>query len=331
MRLLTCFTALLLVGLLVAAPTSNDEEDKIGLRTQKFYHEKFVIYKAEHDIVNLVLLNLNENLISPETKDRDCLNLTLFFVEADVHQDGSRVDQGLYVLKEGKATKILDYGRDAAASRHNSTKAFFGAKDGLYVYNPETNSADKYGTITDSIIAIDMERFGKVIYILTEDRDVYKVTDNGEKKEKLEDVVKPKQIVLDYQNNLYFFSDDKVLYVRTADGVKKIEGLPEATGIVTIFKPPMIRENGAPILIDNESYFVYSNGSSIASTTKFDPKSIPTALAEMISVVYFAHDKKIYEYNVPISSKDLDDFLKKIPIKCESDSHTKGSVPSSKV
>nr|XP_034837709.1 uncharacterized protein LOC117993941 [Maniola hyperantus] len=224
--------------------------------------------------------------------------ILLFFVEADVLPDSSRVDQGLYVLKEGKTTKILDYGRDAAASRDNSTKAFFGAKDGIYVYNPETNSADKYGTITDSIIAIDMDRFGTVIYILTEDRDVYKVTDNGEKKEKLDDIVKPKQMVLDYQNNLYFFSVDKVPYVRTADGVKRIEGLPEATGTVTLFKPPRILENAAPVIINNKVHIMYPNGTSRATIFEFNPKALPTALApEALQVQYYAYDKKIYEYN----------------------------------
>nr|XP_034837711.1 uncharacterized protein LOC117993944 [Maniola hyperantus] len=232
------------------------------------------------------------------------LNLVLFIVEADVQPDGSRVDRGLYILKlvdgEAEATKILDNGRDAATSGpgDNSTKAFFGAKDGLYVYNPETNSADKYGPITDSIIAIDMEKLGEVIYILTEDRDVYKVTDNGEKKEKLDDVVKPKQIVLDYQNNLYFFSDDKILYVRTTDGVKKIEGLPVATGSVILLKSPIFLENGALVIIDNKVYLIYSNRRSAFIGIELQPKEMPTALAiEAFLFQYYAHDKKIYEYN----------------------------------
>ncbi|XP_045781264.1 uncharacterized protein LOC123878195 [Maniola jurtina] len=297
MRLLR-FTAFALVGFLVAAPTSKDDKGKKDLVTRD--REELFRYKAEHDIVKLVV-PLNALLKTVPSQNTYCLNLMLFFVEADVRPDGSRIDQGLYVLKGGKATKILDYGRDAAASGagDNSTKAFFGAKDGLYVYNPETNSADKYGPITDSIIAIDMEKLGEVIYILTEDRDVYKVTDNGEKKEKLDDVIKPKQIVLDYQNNLYFLADDKIPYVRTADGVKKIEGLPEATGTVTLVKAPVFLENQAVVITDYKAYLISSNGSSAFTGIEFQPKAIPTALApEATLVQYYAYDKKIYEYNI---------------------------------
>ncbi|XP_034837711.2 uncharacterized protein [Maniola hyperantus] len=308
MTLLTCCTALALVGLLVAAPTSNNDEDKKGFVTRDIYREEYVKYKADHDIVNMVLpLNALISVVLSEARkssDKTNPSLVLFIVEADVQPDGSRVDRGLYILKlvdgEAEATKILDNGRDAATSGpgDNSTKAFFGAKDGLYVYNPETNSADKYGPITDSIIAIDMEKLGEVIYILTEDRDVYKVTDNGEKKEKLDDVVKPKQIVLDYQNNLYFFSDDKILYVRTTDGVKKIEGLPVATGSVILLKSPIFLENGALVIIDNKVYLIYSNRRSAFIGIELQPKEMPTALAiEAFLFQYYAHDKKIYEYN----------------------------------
>ncbi|XP_069363282.1 uncharacterized protein [Maniola hyperantus] len=321
MRLLTCFTAFALVGLLAAAPTSNDEDNEKVVVTQEFYIKDFVKYKAEHDIVNLIVpinsLNFEENDSSSSESNEVDSDFIIFFVEADVQPDGSRVDQGLYVLKEGKAKKILDYGRDAAASGDDSKKAFFGAKDGLYVYNRKTNSADKYGPITDSIIAIDMEKLGEVIYILTEDLEVYKVTDNGEKKENLEDVVKAKQIVVDFENNLYFFSDDKVPYVRTADDVKKIEGLPEATGTVTLFKPPFFLDEGAPVIINNKVYLMYPNGTSEDTDFEFEHKAIPTALApEATLVQYYAYDKKIYEYNVLaliISSlvEEITDYLQK--------------------
>ncbi|XP_069363348.1 uncharacterized protein [Maniola hyperantus] len=306
MTLMVWFTALALFGFLAAAATSNDDADMKVITRDTLYPKHLIKYKAEHDIVKLVVplnaLNLVDDIpplgsSGPAKESSDIL----FFVEADILPDGSRVDQGLYVRKEGKVTKILDYGRDAAASGlwDNSTKAFFGAKGGLYVYILETNSADKYGPITDSIIAIDMERFGEVIYILTEDLKLYKVT-NGEKKEKLEDVVKPEQIVLDFQNNLYFFSDDKVPYVRTADGVKKIEGLPKATGTVTLYKPPLYLENGALVIINNKVYIMYPNATSEAKA-ELEPGALPTAVAVEGQVFqYYAHDKKIYQYKVQI-------------------------------
>ncbi|CAH2268836.1 jg26391 [Pararge aegeria aegeria] len=327
MKLLTCFTAFALVGLLAAAPTSNEEDDKVVV-TKEFYIEDFVKYKAEHDIVNLLApinsLNFEEDdSSSSESKEKDS-DMIVFFVEADVQPDGSRVDQGLYVLKEGVAKKILNNGRDAAASGDDSKLVFFGAKDGLYVYNPTTNAADKYGPITDSIIAIAKEKDGDVIYILTEDRQVYKVTDNGEKKELLDDVVKANQIVVDYENNLFFYSDDKKPYVRTDDGVKKVEGLPEITGGVVLIRPPFFLDNGAPFIIDNKVYVLYPNGSSEVTDFEFTPNTMPTAFApEAALLQYYAYDKKIYEYNVLaliVSSllEDLGNYLNKQAVEIRS-------------
>ncbi|XP_023952593.2 uncharacterized protein LOC112056399 [Bicyclus anynana] len=317
MMLLTCFTTFALVGLLAAAPTSNNDDDL--LITTEFFIKDFVKYQADHDIVQILVplnsLNFNEDdSSSSESKESDT-EIIIFFVEADVQPDGSYIDQGLYVLKEGKAKKLLDNGRDAAASGDSSRKVFFGAKDGLYVYNPATNSAEKYGTIIDSIIGIAKEKEGDVIYILTEGREVYKVSDNGEKKELLDDVVKAKQIVLDYENNLYFYGDDGKPYVRTTEGVKRVEGLPEVSGKVTLVKPPIFLENGVPYIASNKVYLLYANGTSQRTHMEFQHDGLPTAFApETALIQYYAHDKKIYEYNILallISTvlEDISDYL----------------------
>ncbi|XP_052742936.1 uncharacterized protein LOC112056400 [Bicyclus anynana] len=301
MRLLTCFTTFALVGLLTAAPSLSDD-DKLVI-TKEFYVQDFIKYKSDHDIVKLLVplnsLNFDEDDSRSSESNEVDTDIIIFFVEADVQPDGSYIDKGLYVLKEGKAKKLLGNGRDAAASGDSSRKVFFAAKDGLYVYNPATNSAEKYGTITDSIVGIAKEKEGDVIYILTEGREVYKVSDNGEKKELLEDVVKAKKIVLDYESNLYFYSDDNVPYVRTGDGVKKIEGLPEVSGKVTLVKPPFFFEDGVPFVTGNQLYVIYSNGTSELTPIEFQSDTLPTAYAPEAGLIqYYAYDKKIYEYNI---------------------------------
>ncbi|XP_046974445.1 uncharacterized protein LOC124540779 isoform X2 [Vanessa cardui] len=303
MKIITSITVLSLIGFVLGAPTSNDEDDEKFLITKSMFPKEFIKYKAEHEIVNLLLpinsLNFDENESSESSSEESESELLLFFVEADVDSNGDRVDQGLYVLKEDKATKLLDHGRDAAASGDDSKLVFFGAKDGIYVYNKDNNSADKYGTVDDSIIAIAKEKTGDVIYILTENHEVFNVSNGGTTKEKLDDVVNAKEIVVDYSNNLYFYSDDKQAYVRSADGIKKIEGLPENPSSVKLIKPPFILEDGVPFIVDNVAYIIYANGTSEHSGIEFKPKAKPSAYApEAAMIQYYAYDKNIYEYNV---------------------------------
>ncbi|CAH2215530.1 jg25240, partial [Pararge aegeria aegeria] len=247
MKVLTCFTVLALVGIIVATPTTKDNKLVV---TKDVYFDDSVKYRGEHEIVNILVplnsLNFKESTSSESESQEEDSATILFFVEADIQSDGTRVDQGLYVLKDGKAKKILKHGRDAAASSDDSKLAFFGAQDGLYVYNDTTNSADKYGPITDSIIAIAKEKEGDAIYILTEDHEVYKISNNGETKVKLDDVVNAKEIVLDYSDNLYFVGDDNKPYVRTADGVKEVGGLPHDLSDVKLIKPPFILDKSVP-------------------------------------------------------------------------------------
>ncbi|XP_034837668.1 uncharacterized protein [Maniola hyperantus] len=302
MRLLSYFTTFALIGLLVGDPIPYKEDQPLVV-TMDYYRDELIIYRGKYDIVKILVpinsLNFDEAESNESESLEDDTDIILFFVEAEEQPDGTRQDKGLYVFKEGKATKILTNGRDASASGDDSKLVFFGAADGLYVYNQTTNSADKYGPITDGIVAIAKEKTGDVLYILTEDREVFKVSDNGEKKEKLDDVVNAKEIVLDYSDNLYFFADDKKPYVRTTDGVKPIEGLPEDISKVKLIKPPFILDDSVPFLADNKVYIISSDGTSEVSDIGFRSKAKPTAYApEAALVQYYAFDKNIYEYNI---------------------------------
>ncbi|CAH2098620.1 unnamed protein product [Euphydryas editha] len=326
MKILTSLAVISLVGLVLSAPT-NDDDEKLII-TKSMFKKELVKYSGSHEIVNLLLpinsLNFDENDSSESdsnSNESDDDDLILFFVEADVDSEGKYVDQGLYVLKKGQATKLLDHGRDAAASSDNSTQVFFGAADGIYVYNKEKNSADKYGTVTDSIIGIAKESTGDIIYILTENHEVYKVSNKGTTKEKIDDIVNAKQIVLDTSNNIYFYSDDKKPYVRTPTGVKKIEGLPESPSSVTLVKPPFLIEDGAVFVVENVVYVIYANGSSEQAGFEFKPKAKPSAYApEAALIQYYALDKKIYEFNVlALLISDIVDELKEFLNEKEED------------
>ncbi|XP_050358127.1 uncharacterized protein LOC126778530 [Nymphalis io] len=305
MRIVTAFTVLSLILCVFGAPTSDNGDDENLVITKSMFRTEYIKYEAEHEIVNLLLpinsLNFDEDDSSESnsSSNETDTEIILFFVEADIDSNGNRVDQGLYVLKDEKATKLLEHGRDAAASGDNSQLIFFGAEDGIYVYNRKNNSADKYGTVDDNIIGIAKEKTGDVIYILTANHELFNVSNDGKTKVKLDDVVNAKQIVLDYSNNIYFYSDDKKAYVRTADGVKKIEGLPENPTSVNLIKPPFTLEDSVPFIVDNTVYIIYANGTSEHAGIEFKPKAKPSAYApEATLLQYYAYEKKIYEYNV---------------------------------
>ncbi|CAB3254637.1 unnamed protein product [Arctia plantaginis] len=251
------------------------------------------IYRAEYDIVNLLLPLDNVNFNEYEEKESDS-NL-LFFVLAD-NENGQKIDKGLFALKQGKVTKLLDYGRDAAAG-NDETNIYFGAKDGLYFYNQEDNKAEKYGNITDSIISIAKFNGSDIIYILTEDHILYKVTQGGMRKEKIEEAVNAQKIVLDYKNNLYYYTTDKHVYILGPDGAKKVTGLVEEPAYIDILRPPLVVGDGIPVILDHAVYMVSSDGTSKISDYEFEIR--PTAFSlDATLIQYFAYNKKIYEYNI---------------------------------
>uniref|UniRef100_A0A2A4J2F8 Uncharacterized protein n=1 Tax=Heliothis virescens TaxID=7102 RepID=A0A2A4J2F8_HELVI len=292
MKLLLFFTASLLAGLAYSAPASNNDDETLVI-TPEFFPESLAVYTAEHEIVKLVVplnaLNFDDDADEEEDESSTDSDALVFFVQAD--------DQGLFVLKKGHATKLLDNGRDAAAANDDTKTAYFAAKDGIYSFNAKENKAEKYGTVNDDLISIAKVNGSDVLYVLTADQIVYKVTEEGTKKEKLDKIVNAKELVLDYQNNLYYYTNDKKVYVLVGDEVKQIAGLPEDPTIVDIINPPFILDNGVPVIVDDTAYIAYENGTSELGGFVFQVK--PSAYAmEATLIQFYAYEKKIYEYNI---------------------------------
>lgn len=293
------------MGMALCAPTSNDssiteskESDRLTIK-QDFFIDEFKVYSAEHDIVQILVplnaLNFDDDE-DDESGDDDSEEAYIFFVEADV-KDGVKEYKGVSVIKNKQAKKILETGTDAAAANDDTKTAYFSATDGIYSYNVEKNTAEKYGTVTDNLISIAKVNGSDVIYVLNDKFELFKVTEEGTKKEKIDAVVGAQQIVLDYANNLYYYNADKQAFVYNDEGVKKIEGLPDSPSYINLLKPPFVIEEGIPVVIDNSSYLIFVNGTS--TITDFDFVVKPTAYAmEATLIQYFAHDKNIYEYNI---------------------------------
>ncbi|CAG9572619.1 unnamed protein product [Danaus chrysippus] len=226
------------------------------------------------------------------------IDMTVFLVEADL-KNGKRVDKGLYLCKNGEVKMVLPNGRAAAASFNDEKIVYVGASDGLYVYNVESKSAVKYGNFSDSIIDIGTNIDGKHIYILSEDHKLYNVTNEGADKELLQDVEDAQEIVLGYSENIYFYDSNKDVFIKNADGVIKVQGLPEGRKSLKLVNPTIMMVEAVPLIIDNALYYIKANGTAEATGVEFSANAKPTAYGAYATLVlYYAYNKNLYEFFV---------------------------------
>ncbi|XP_026317922.1 uncharacterized protein LOC113228766 [Hyposmocoma kahamanoa] len=251
------------------------------------------VYSGNHDIIRIVVPvnNINDHSKGEVTVDR---GLTFFFVEADI--SNGKDYKGLYVSNNGTVTKLLDDGTDVTTTKDETDQAFFATKRGIYVYNYEKNTADKYGNFDEELIGIANEKGNDAIFVLTKDKKVFKIIDHGNKKIKT-DYTNVDQIMLDYSNNLYFLIG-KDPYVVTASGVKKVQGLPANPNYVGLAKHMAALDEGVLFVSDNRIFGISPNCTA-QEFTGHEFKGTPTAISvEALVINYYAYDKKIYENNV---------------------------------
>ncbi|KAI8433805.1 hypothetical protein MSG28_015773 [Choristoneura fumiferana] len=278
--------------------------------TRKFFPDSSIKYTSQHDIVNL-LVPLNKiNFDDDDDSDEEgSNNVTFFFTEADIENNGDRQYKGLSVYHNGKATKVLENGRDATAFNDDSKKVYIGATNGIYIY--EDGATKKYGALSDSIIQIEADNQTGTVYFLTEDHQLFSVGDEGDAKNKVEDVKDVKEFVVDYNSNIFYYDSNEHLHVFNQDGVKKFEDLPKDS-TVKLVRPMFSQDEGASAVIGKKVYVI--NPNATLSPTPVTMEVAPTAYAPDATLLqYYALDKKIYEYNVMdlfVSNfKDLKDYL----------------------
>ncbi|GBP55094.1 hypothetical protein EVAR_46391_1 [Eumeta japonica] len=286
------------VCLVDCIPLSTDDEVIV---TQEFFPDELAIYTAEHEIVSLVApvnaINFDDDDDDQDEETESDQNAILFFALADIGPNGEKIDKGLYILQNKVATKLLDNGRDTSAELGDSKVVYFGASDGIYKYNYAEKKAEKYGTITDSVLQLAKVNGSDAIYILTDDKQLYKVTEAGTKKTRIDGVTDPKEIVIDYSNNLFCIGANNKPYVVTADEVREITGFSSDSTYAKLIRPPFLFEDGLPFVSGDKVYMIYSNETS--ETTDFTLQVKPSAYAmEAALIQYYGYNKKIYEYNI---------------------------------
>lgn len=296
MKLPVVVAVISLAVLTASAPVEQD--DKVYVN-KDFFPKELVVYKAEHEIVSL-FVPINQLNFEEDTEDDDNdaeTNAFLFFALADIDENGHKTDKGIYKFHKKVATKLLDNGRDATADSTDTKLAYFGASDGLYLYDGEKGDTTKYGTITDSIIQLVKLNGTDEFYILTESHDVFKVTEAGTKKAEVEVAKGALEITIDFSGNIYFLNKDKEPFVLSGEEAKKISGLPEKPAYGKLVRPAFVQESSVIYISNKKAFEIFSNGTSDISDFVIEAK--PSAYAMDAAVVqYYAYDKSIYEYNL---------------------------------
>ncbi|XP_028039930.1 uncharacterized protein LOC114250310 [Bombyx mandarina] len=242
-----------LAGLLVCLQTADSHS-----LPQKDYETD----SSKHDIT--IPLNDTSGNNSSSVPDNSSGNLdsniTTFIVRY-VYRKDKKESMGIYAHKNGKIKKILEDGL-AVSDWSPKSRTYLGNKDGIYVYDTETEKLEKYGNLSDSIIEIVKENRTDDLYILTEDHVVYKVTEEGTKKIKVNEAEHAEKIALDWDENLYYIGANNQPYIIASDGAKKIEGLPANPTSASISRPPITIEHGAWFMCEKQPYIIYPNATS---------------------------------------------------------------------
>ncbi|XP_004923275.1 uncharacterized protein LOC101740356 [Bombyx mori] len=217
---------------------------------------------SKHDITD-PLNDTSENNSSsvPENSSGNLDSNTTTFILRYITTGDKKEYKGIYAHKNGKVKKFLKDGM-AISDWSPSSRTYMSNKDGIFVYDTETEKLEKYGNLSDSIIGIAKENRTNDLYILTEDHVVYKVTEEGTKKIKVNEAEHAEKIALDWDDNLYYIGANNQPYVVASDGAKKIGGLSSNPTSAFISKPPITIEHGAWFMCEKQPYIIYPNATS---------------------------------------------------------------------
>ncbi|XP_063630381.1 uncharacterized protein LOC134801714 [Cydia splendana] len=282
------------ISCLFLACTAAPSTSKTVIVTENFFKEEYIIYTSEHDIVKIYVPfnKLNFQNDGPNT---------MFFVEAEINNSEPK-DKGLYVFKDGKATKVLDNGRDAVATNENVI--YFGANDGIYKYNEADNSAAKHGTVTDNIIQLAHNKVTNTVYYLTANHEVFKLNNEATNSVKVAPVKDVQAFVFGFEGNMYYLDSKKNVYVfNDADNTepKKVVGLPSQINKLTLIAPLNGMEKGSVLLVDKTIYVVKPDATisrELRPTTEVSLEVELTAFGPQPTMIqFYAKDKKLYEFN----------------------------------
>lgn len=268
----------------------------------RFFHSKNstgmfkseqIIFASDFNITRLLVPADGSKYIQSESSDIP----SIFFTISDPKLEGGSC---IYVLEGFAAYEILEGGRDATADYSFDKSIYFGARNGIYKYCPDSLSAKKYGPFRDDIIQIQKANGTDTIYILTSERRIYKIEKNGTIRTRIQTIPCALEFVLDTFNNIYYVAcEDRMPHIVKANGgllsytASVIEDFKE----IKLLRPAFIMEGCIPFFGDGHLYLLYANGTSEKKDFFLDDKPSAFSVDAALYLVA-AVDGKIYEFNV---------------------------------
>ncbi|XP_037294049.1 uncharacterized protein LOC115451639 [Manduca sexta] len=252
------------------------------------FRDEHIIFSSEFNITRLLVPADGNRYLHVDPTDMP----SIFFTVSDPKAEGGSC---IYVLEGLAAYEVLEGGRDSTSDYSSNKEVYFGAKDGLYIYQQETLSAKKYGPFRDDIIQLQKANGSDSIYILNNDYKMYLVEKNGTVKSKIN--ICANQFVLDTSNNLYYVSciDNRIHIVKSDDS--KSYTVTEEFKNVSLLRPAFMMEKCIPFFDNGDLYVLFSNGSW--ERKDFYIGERPSAFSvDAALYLVTALNGKIYEFNV---------------------------------
>lgn len=266
---------------------------KHGPQTTTMFRDEQIIFASAYNITKLLVPADGQKYLQAETSDTP----SIFFTVADPKSEGGSC---IFVLEGFAAYEILEGGRDSTADYSFEKNIYFGAKDGLYKYHPDTLSAKKFGPFRDDIIQLQKVNGSDAIYILNSDHKIFKIERNGTVKTRIKSIDCALEFVLDTSNNIYYVScGDHMPHIIKADGnvLSLTASVIEDFKYLKLLRPAFIMENCIPFFGDGVLHILYSNGTY--EKKDFVIKETPSAFSVDASLyLVTALNGKIYEFNV---------------------------------
>ncbi|XP_047037944.1 uncharacterized protein LOC124643123 [Helicoverpa zea] len=257
------------------------------------FRDEQIIFSSPFNITKLLVPADGQKYLQAESSDIP----SIFFTVSDPKSEGGSC---IYVLEGFAAYEILEGGRDSTADYSFEKAIYFGAKDGLYKYHPDTLSAKKFGPFRDDIIQLQKANGTDAIYILNSEHKVYKIEKNGTVKTRMQGIGCALEFVLDTSNNIYYVScGDRMPHIIKSDGnvLSLTASVIEDFKDIKLLRPAFIMENCIPFFGDGVLYILYSNGTYEKKDLVI--KERPSAFSvDAALYLVAALNGKIYEFNV---------------------------------
>ncbi|XP_013184670.2 uncharacterized protein LOC106130382 [Amyelois transitella] len=282
--------SLLYITCLLATVLSSN----VKLNKETFFKNAHLVFSSKFNITQVMVPVESTHYIPSDVKDKP----SIFFTVSDPTTDKGSC---IYILEGFAAYEVLEGGRDTTADYGQDNTVYFGARDGIYKYVPDSFGVQKFGSFDDDIIQLQKAKGQDVIYFLNTEHKLYKIENNGTLRTRIKDVICAHEFVLDTSNNIYYLAcEDRLPRILRTDGslLGVVSSLLENDiRDIKLIRPAFLMEDSIPFFGDNALYILYSNGTSDRKDFQLEERPSAVSVDSTLYIVV-AINGKIYEFDV---------------------------------